>query len=830
MTDYPSKWLAQGRALVPVRPGSKIPAMKNWTNAPIRTPEDRQRWRGYSWGWALAPGDLVVDVDPRNGGGESLKKMNVLAGGKIFSQFPTVKTPRGGYHLYVSIPPGAAETKANPEYPGVDFLSSGAYVMMPGESSEYGKYSVVAGAVDEPAPQAPSWLLEIIARPAQGVPQKSTHETLTRSQLAGLLAQLPPEEYRTHGEWLPIMQAAHDATAGAGLAEFIEWSTSDPAFAHVAPEIESRWRTFAAGGPDNVTAGTLISEVLRRGGTMPQPTVGEAVDALPDIPADVLRSLADVAAPPPGLVVVPMEQLRREIGAVVKGKPLTDLRALVLDIMRHPEAERNLMLQELRQKSGYTSEHLRGLAVAAGPGAMNAPADPACEVADMTLATEWPSTDYIVHAADQQFWHFDGRHWKVFQPNRMKQIIEPRAKRWREMHPTSRRTTVSLVEESYKLLAMRLASDIQLPPVNIPENVLSVGNCELHLNPKTGEFKQRAHSPASWQTTLLPVEYHPEATCPRFDRFLTEIFQEKNPTTGKYEPVFHQDHLIDYVWEMIGYAIQPVKNIAAWCILKGEGSNGKSTFLGILSALLGPTLLSTHMAQITNDSHGLAMLPGKLLVIDDDLNQEYRLPDGFLKKVSENKILTANPKFQKPFSFRNTAMIWMCSNHLPMTRDLTPGMIRRAHIIEFSRQFSAIEADKTLQQDIIATELPGILAAALRGLARLRQRGSFDIPEVVSDIVHRWIRGSNSTACWLDERATRANEREKISMASLYDDYQRWCRAAGIDHRTSRTNFGQLMQNMGYAVRRSTGNQMFVFGISLRPAELGDEVFEDALF
>ena len=230
MTDYVAAWLALGRALVPVTPGSRVPAMRDWVASPIRTAEDAARWAGHSWGWALGPGDLVIDVDPRNGGADGLRRLNALAGGALFRQFPTVRTPRGGFHLYVRIPETLRPRKSLPGWKGVDWLSAGAYVMMPGQRSEYGEYIPVPGSLDVAvaAPPAPAWLLGIFAADAPTPATERRGDVLTRSQLSGCLAQLPVGEFREHGDWLEIMQACHDATAGEGREEFFAWSPADP--------------------------------------------------------------------------------------------------------------------------------------------------------------------------------------------------------------------------------------------------------------------------------------------------------------------------------------------------------------------------------------------------------------------------------------------------------------------------------------------------------------------------------------------------------------------------------------------------------------------------
>lgn len=76
-----------------------------------------------NFGVQLGSTDLVVDIDPRNGGEESFKKL-----GSNFSTF-TVQTGSGGLHIYLKKPAGSKIRKNLREFPGIDFITEGGYVV-----------------------------------------------------------------------------------------------------------------------------------------------------------------------------------------------------------------------------------------------------------------------------------------------------------------------------------------------------------------------------------------------------------------------------------------------------------------------------------------------------------------------------------------------------------------------------------------------------------------------------------------------------------------------------------------------------------------------------
>jgi P4 family phage/plasmid primase-like protien len=737
----PLKWLSMGRALVPVKPGTKIPAMKEWAARPVRDVATMEQWSGHSWGWVLGPGDLVVDVDPRNGGGVSLRRLNQMAGGAILRKFPAVRTPRGGVHLYMAIPEGVELRKSVPGWPGVDWLTTGSYCLMAGQRSEHGEYIPVPGSLplDAPTPPAPGWLVDLCRR-GEIAPSAGSRDPLTATQLAGCLSQLPVSDYRDHGEWLAIMQACHDATAGEGLEVFVAWSTADPQYASAAGEIAMRWRTLHAGRPGNVTAGTLIAEVVRRGGTVPPPSLDEAVACLPDVPDETPEAVGANAGPPPARV-----------------------------------------------------------------------SDPASDVAELVMATEW-AAGRVLHAADQRFWQFRGTHWAPLADNMVEAVTERSARVWKLAHPKGRIGIPGLMSGAEAILRARMACEESLHRVDATKHVLNVRNGEIHIEAKSGRASLRPHDPASRLTTVLPVEYDPDATCPRFDAFLREAFSPVDSDTGEPAPVTDLDSLTMYLWELIGYTIQPRKDHAAWVLLTGSGANGKSTLVNIVTALLGDHAASGQIADLTGNDHGLSILPGKLLFVDEDLDQNFRLPDGFIKKISENKMMTANPKHRAPYTFENTAIIWMACNSPPVTRDLSHGMMRRAHVIPFMRRFLAHEQDRGLARYIIGNELPGVLAGALRGLIRLRMRGQWDIPRTVDRATEHWMSRTNAVALWVSERMDVVDKTARVRLMDAYADYRQWSRDTGHDHMVTRHGFRQALADHGLTTKKSSGNQEMIRG------------------
>ncbi|WP_312707556.1 bifunctional DNA primase/polymerase [Stenotrophomonas sp.] len=294
-----------GRDVIPLRDNSKAPRDRDWPNRRYDSVAviAEARARGGNLGVRLGPSDLVVDVDPRNGGEVSLRAL-VGDAGLDLDRCPHVATGGGGHHYYLRKPEGFATVGRLPQYPGIDFKKQGGQVVAPGSvhpetGRRYESDFWVLGP-DE-TPEAPAALLELlrvrqVAMPA-GTGDADRWGEVTPEQLAAALAELPPDEYGegTHDEWFQLMCACHHATAGAGREEFIDWSTQAAGYGDHAESIGYRWdslasRTGQGGRPTTVRH--LHQVLARHGAGVPHAAPEDDFDAYED-PAEIGRGVDD---------------------------------------------------------------------------------------------------------------------------------------------------------------------------------------------------------------------------------------------------------------------------------------------------------------------------------------------------------------------------------------------------------------------------------------------------------------------------------------------------------------------------------------------------------
>jgi putative DNA primase/helicase len=79
---------------------------------------------------------VVLDIDPRNGGDESLRQLEEECG--ALPNCPTVLTGGGGKHFYFRLPSGVAVKSKRGLRPGIDVCAEGSYVVAVGSTHKSG--------------------------------------------------------------------------------------------------------------------------------------------------------------------------------------------------------------------------------------------------------------------------------------------------------------------------------------------------------------------------------------------------------------------------------------------------------------------------------------------------------------------------------------------------------------------------------------------------------------------------------------------------------------------------------------------------------------------
>jgi hypothetical protein len=246
----------------------KIPAHRGWVTKDYSAFTDPA---GFNVGFRLKPDQLVIDVDPRNGGDDSLARLCEAVGCDLRNA-PTTITGGDGLHLFYTKPSDLAISMKLADFPGIEFKTHVGLVVAPGSMHfKSGKHY----RVDRSRPhicfitEAPAALLALLAKPERAE-RSSEAGQIDGDQLARLLAFIDATEYGVgkRAEWLALSAACHDATGGWGEEAWRDWCMSDPDFETVdaIESGEKLWESFKGGKPGGATIGTLFRAAQQGGG------------------------------------------------------------------------------------------------------------------------------------------------------------------------------------------------------------------------------------------------------------------------------------------------------------------------------------------------------------------------------------------------------------------------------------------------------------------------------------------------------------------------------------------------------------------------------------
>jgi putative DNA primase/helicase len=318
----------------------------------------------------------------------------------------------------------------------------------------------------------------------------------------------------------------------------------------------------------------------------------------------------------------------------------------------------------------------------------------------------------------------------------------------------------------------------------------------------------REHQREDFITKLAPVEYHPDATCPIWDRALLRWMGGNGD-------------LVTYLQRVVGYGL--TGDVGEQCLwfFHGTGANGKSTFLGTALAMLGDyamqavsdlLLVKNHEAHPTER----ADLFGKRFVATIETEEGKRMAEALMKQMTGGDKVRARRMRQDFFEFTPSHKIILAANHRPAVRGTDHAVWRRIKMVPFTVTIPEEEKDKALPEKLKA-ELPGILAWAVRGCLDWQRYGLGEPDEVrqataTYQAEQDTVQGFLAECCFVHAEA-------RVKSAALLEAYHEW----SGDRVMTAPAFRERLKDKGFsAPQRGHGGAYFWHGIGLPAKGVGE--------
>lgn len=319
--------------------------------------------------------------------------------------------------------------------------------------------------------------------------------------------------------------------------------------------------------------------------------------------------------------------------------------------------------------------------------------------------------------------YVDGGHEYI--KERVQGILEE----WKQSKKWSKR----LGDEVVEYIRLRCPQLLEKPMVDI----LNVENGLLNLDTMT----LMPHTPENLTTVQLPVEYDPDAKCPRIDQFVGEVFPEDSQRMA---------------YEIVAYTMRPTTDKLKAIMLLGEGGTGKSAYLRMLSAFLGKSnIVSTGLQDLTNNRFAAIDIYGKLACISAE-NSDKAIEDSkAFKNITGGDGMRLERKYGGVIqNYEPICALIFAMNKAPKSMDDSDAFFDRWHVVPFTRRFRGTEEEipREILDAMLSTpeEQSGLLNRALLVLPSFKRSG-FTVGESVRRAGVEFRQGNNALRAWLIE-------------------------------------------------------------------------------
>lgn len=361
------------------------------------------------------------------------------------------------------------------------------------------------------------------------------------------------------------------------------------------------------------------------------------------------------------------------------------------------------------------------------------------------------------------FYEWDGECWRPLpQPRldaRIYAMLEQAAA------PAHRRSVGDVVHALAALSFVPGAPPFWMPGAEGPDplDLVPLRNGLYHPAAK----KLYPHTPALFNVSAAPVSFDPDATCPRWERFVGEAIPDADSRRA--------------LQQFMGVLVcsRTTKYQRALTMI-GPPRSGKGVIQRTITALVGRDAVAAPTFDELGGRFGLSGLIGKTVATITDArivpgDQGRGALQKFLALTGEDHV-QVEMKYAPPQTMRLPVRLLIASNDVPVFRDASSAATARLLLIRSGA--SHVGTESLDLEDELAAELPGIFNWCAAGLADLEGCGRFVQPADGQALLDELRDASSPIGAFVRERCELRPD-EWIAKASIFNAWCDWCREEG---------------------------------------------------
>lgn len=427
--------------------------------------------------------------------------------------------------------------------------------------------------------------------------------------------------------------------------------------------------------------------------------------------------------------------------------------------------------------------------------------------------------DLLVYIPERGHWlEFDGQRWarceaglhmQNFAARTVTKAVDAEARMKHATFAAKERTkkAMLLLQTRAKQTAA-LAAASEMPAVRVKAESLDADPWLMGMPNGVLDLRRGRLVPAKprqYITKQAGTPFDPEARAPQWQAFLKAALPD---------PAMRA-----FARRAVGYSLIGIVDEEKLFFAYGPGASGKSTFANVVEAVFGEYAVTITKALLVRGKYGdqeaerqVARLPGARLASINETARGDVFDDAKLKQVTSRERIVARRLYAEAFDFMPTHTTWLRGNFLPGVQDAGDGFWRRLVPIEFGQQVPETERIPDLDRRIIAEELPGVLAWAVRGAMEWQESG-LGIPKPILAAVESYRESTDFFKDWLEE-STRRDPRAKTAVSELFDSWVQYAHRGNFHPGTKRA-FSEELVRRGYERDKSNKQGRRIAGISL---------------
>lgn len=302
-------------------------------------------------------------------------------------------------------------------------------------------------------------------------------------------------------------------------------------------------------------------------------------------------------------------------------------------------------------------------------------------------------------------------------------------------------------------------------------------------------------SPEYIITNKIPWDYVPDAQHDLVDRILDNLACDDPAIRSLLE-------------ECMGYCFYRHSEMSKAFILIGEKSNGKSTYLDLVKAVLGEENVSSLDLKELGDRFSTSMMFGKLANIGDDIGDEFMQGNrvATFKKVVSGNYIKAERKGQDPFNFSPYVKLLFSANRIPRMKDRTGAVLRRLVIIPFNAVFTKADKgyDPYIKYKIIddPRAMEYLVQLGIRGLHRILQNLEFTQSDAVDAELEAYEEENNPVLAFIKDVGVDEIVHEETNV--VYKRYTVFCHDNNYQGLSKNLFSKELHRRLGTYTKRTT--------------------------